>query len=110
MPKMTVGLAFIYLFVLLGGVTAVYFFFIYPMMKGSYEYVSNKVIPTFIASLITKNKKVPVKTATAQRATSTSTTAEAPAPRKYTATEWVAKPQTTATSTSASSSLLGQSY
>jgi len=112
MPKMTVCLALTYLFFLLGGVIAVYFFFIYPMMKSSYENVTNKLLPTFIVSLMTKNKKVPVKTGATQASTARSPTAEALSPRKYTATEWTAKPRTTSTSisTSAPSSLLGQSY
>lgn len=102
MPKITIGLALTYLFVLLGAVTAVYVFFIYPMMKSSYENVTKKILPTFIASMIKKYKApsptkpgiatvtAPSTTAKVSTTSETSTVSKAPQPRKYTATEWTA--------------------
>ena len=126
---MTIGLALTYLFVLLGTVTGVYVFFIYPMMKSSYENVTKKILPTFIASMIKKYKapspaaKVSATPAastastasTAPTASTASTASTAPQPRKYTATEWTAAqhmPKASAPNKAVApfSSLLGRSY
>ena len=55
MPKLSVGLAFTYLFFLLGSVVAIYMIFLHPLMKDSYDMVTNKMIPNFITSLIQKH-------------------------------------------------------